>query len=184
MASPQTSVPSEMLFAVPGQVADLHTAEDGAIESHENGEAANEIPFGFFVAKGAVGADGKAKAERINAANDVLLGFSVFTQGLAYPTQVGDTGVKPGVSFGVARDGTYNVMPETDVTPDSEVHIRHTAGVGGAIGGSVRGDAVAGETINASDFCRWRTSGGPTSGQCAELEIALPAGSSLATADV
>lgn len=181
MASPQTSVPSEMSFAVPGQVADLHTAQFGAIESHENGEAADEIPYGHFVARGATGADGKAEALRFSE-DAVLLGLAVFSQALAYPTQIGDTGVKPGVSFGVARTGVYYVMPEDDVTPASGVHIRHTAG-GGALGGSVRGAASAGNTIDASDFCRWRTSGGPTSGQCAELEIMLPAGGSLATED-
>lgn len=183
MASPQTSVPSEMLFGVPGQVADLHTAENGAIESHANGEAANEIPYGHFVAAGAADADGKAKAMRPAAAADVLLGLAVFSQKLAYPTQIGDTGVKPGVSFGVARDGVYYVMPEDDVTVASGVHIRHTA-AGAALGGSVRGAADAGKTVDASDFCRWRTAGGPTSGQCAELEIFLPVGASLATADV
>jgi hypothetical protein len=183
MTSPQTSVPSEMFFGVPGQVADLHTSQDAAIESHENGEGANEIPYGHFVAAGAVGADGKAKAMRVAAAVDVLLGLAVFSQKLAYPTQIGDVGVKPGTSFGIARDGVYYVMPEDDVTPASGVHIRHTA-AGGALGGSVRGAADAGKSIDASDFCRWRTSGGPTSGQCAELEIMLPAGASLATGDV
>lgn len=181
MASPQTSVPSEMLFGVPGQVADLHTAENGAIESHENGEGANEIPYGHFVAAGAVGADGKAKAMRVTE-DSVLLGLAVFSQALAYPTQIGDTGVKSGVSFGVARTGVYYVMPEDDVTPASGVHIRHTA-AGGALGGSIRGTASASNTMDASDFCRFRTSGGPTSGQCAELEIMLPAGGSLVTED-
>src|SRR5690606_3816917 len=109
-------------------------------------------------------------------------GLAVYTPSLAYPTQVGDTGVRPGVSFGVARTGVYNVMPEDDVTPASPVHIRHTTS-GGNIAGSVRGSASASNTIDASDFCRWRTSGGPTSGQRAELEIMLPAGSSLATED-
>ena len=181
MTSPQTSVPSEMIYAVPGQVADLLTASTGAIESHENGEVANEIPYGNFVGRGATGADGTSKAIRF-AEDGVLLGLAVFSQKLAYPTQVGDVGVKPGVVLGVARTGVYYVMPETDVTPTSQVHIRHTAG-GGFVGGSVRGAASAGDTIDASDFCRWRSSGGPTSGQCAELEIMLPAGSSLATED-
>jgi len=181
MASPQTSVPSEMLYAVPGQVADLHTAENGAIESHANGEVANEIAYGLFVGRGATGADGKAEAIRF-AEDGVLLGLAVFSQALAYPTQIGDTGVKPGVSFGVARTGVYYVMPLTDVTPASEVHILHTA-AGGGVAGQTRGTADASDSINASDFCRWRTSGGPTSGQCAELEIMLPAGASLASED-
>lgn len=181
MASPQTSIPSEMLFAVPGQVADLLTAETGAIESHENGESTNEIGYGLFVARGATGADGNAKAIRY-LEDGVLLGLAVFSQALAYPTQVGDTGVKPGVSFGVARTGVYYVMPVDDVTPASQVHILWAAS-GGGVAGQVRGTADASDSIDASKFCRFRTSGGPTSGQCAELEIALPAGASLATED-
>jgi hypothetical protein len=181
MASPQTSVPAQMFYAVPGQAADLHTANYGAIESHANGEDSDELPYGHFVAQGAAGADGNATALRFEE-DATLLGLAVFSQALAYPTQIGDTGVKPGVSFGVARTGVYYVMPETDVTPASQVHIRHTAD-GTKLGGAVRGTAVSSETIDASDFCRWRTSGGPTSGQCAELEIMLPAGSALATED-
>jgi hypothetical protein len=179
MASPQTTVPSEMSAAVAGTPADLHTTQFGAVESHESGEASAEIPFGHFVARGDTGADAEAKRF---VEDGVLLGLAVKDDSLAYPTQVGDTGVKPGVSFGVARTGVWNVMPETDVTPASEVHIRHTT-AGANIAGAVRGTASASNTIDASDFCRWRTSGGPTSGQCAELEIMLPAGGSLATED-
>lgn len=180
MATPQTTVPSEMLYAVPGQVADLHTAEFGAIESHVNGNASAEIPYGVFVGRGATV---NGESEAISFAEDgVLLGLAVFSQSLAYPTQVGDTGVKPDVSFGVARTGVYYVMPVDDVTPASGVHILHTAS-GGGVAGQVRGTADSGDSVDASDFCRFRTSGGPTSGQCAELEIMMPAGSSLVTED-
>lgn len=182
MASPQTSVPSEMSYAVPGQVADLNTALHKPVESHVNGEAVNEIQYGHFVARGAADDDGRAKAMRFSE-DAVLLGLAVFSQALAYPTQVGDVGVKPGVSFGVAREGCYYVMPITDVTPASGVHVLHTADGGGNLPGSVRGTADAGDSVDASDFCRWVTSGGPTSGQCAVLEIMLPAGASLATED-
>lgn len=181
MTSPQTSVPSEMSYAVPGQVADLNTALHKPVESHASGESSLEIPYGHFVARGAADSDGRAKAMRFSE-DAVLLGLAVFSQALAYPTQIGDTGVKAGFSFGVAREGCYYVMPETDVTPTSEVHIRHTT-AGAVLAGSVRGTADASDSIDASDFCRWVTSGGPTSGQCAVLEIMLPAGASLATED-
>lgn len=181
MASPQTAVPSEMSYAVPGQVADLHTAKYGAIESHTNGEDSAELAYGCFVARGSADGDGRAEALRFTE-DSVLLGLAVFSPALAYPEQVGDTGVKPGVSFGVARTGVYYVMPETDVTPASGVHIRHTAN-GTEKFGAVRGTAESSDTVDASDFCRWVSSGGPTSGQCAALEIMLPAGGSLATED-
>lgn len=181
MASPQTSVPSEMLYAVPGQPADQATAEGDGIISAASSEASDEIPYGHFVGQGAAGADGRPTAIRF-AEDGTLFGLAVFSQALAYPTQVGDTGVKPGVSFGVARTGRYNVMPATDVTPASGVHIRHTTN-GANIAGEVRGTASASNTIDASDFCKWLSSGGPTSGQCAVLEINLPGGASLATED-
>lgn len=181
MASPQTSVPSEMLYAVPGQIADGGTALSDEPISAANGEASDEIGYGLFVGLGAAGADGRPTAVRFEE-DGTLFGLAVFSQALAYPTQVGDTGVKPGVSFGVARKGRYYVMPLTDVTPASQVHILHTA-AGGGVAGQTRGTADASDSIDASDFCRWLSSGGPTSGQCAVLEIMLPAGASLATED-
>lgn len=182
MASPQTTVPSEMSFAVPGQVADLNTALNKPVESHASGESSLEIPYGHFVARGSADSDGRAKAMRFSE-DAVLLGLAVFSQALAYPTQIGDTGVKPGVSFGVAREGCYYVMPITDVTPSSGVHILHTTDGSGNLPGCLRGTADAGDSVDASDCCRWVTSGGPTSGQCAVLEIMLPAGGSLVTED-
>jgi hypothetical protein len=179
MASPQTSVPSEMSFAVPGQVADLGTALSSDPISAVNAEVSDEIPFGKFVGQGATGADGRPTAIRFEE-DGTLFGLAVFSQALAYPTLVGDTGIKPGVSFGVARTGRYYVMPITDVTPTSGVHVLHTT-VSSDLPGSIRGTADASDSIDVSDFCKWLSSGGPTSGQCAVLEIALPAGASLAT---
>lgn len=179
MASPQTSVPSEMSYAVPGQIADLGTAESDEPISAVNSEATDEIPYGLFVGRGAADANGFPSAIRFEE-DGVLFGLHVFTSKLAYPQQVGDTGVKPGVTMAVARKGRFYVMPITDVTPASGVHILHTT-VGEDLPGSVRGTADAGDSIDASDFCTWLSSGGPTSGQCAILEIMLPAGSSLAT---
>lgn len=179
MASPQTSVPDEMSFAVPGQIADMGTALSDEPISCVNAEASLEIPFGHFVAQGTTGADGNVTAKRM-AEDAVLLGLAVYSAAFGHSALAGSVGIKAGVTFGVARKGRYYVMPITDVTPASGVHILHTT-VGADLPGSVRGTADAGDSIDASDFCKWLSSGGPTSGQCAVLEIMLPAGSSLAT---
>lgn len=183
MASPQTTVPSEMIAAVAGQPADQASAEGDGIISAANAEASLEIPYGHFVGRGTTGADGRPTAIRF-AEDGELFGLAVFSQALAYPTQVGDTGVKPGVSFGVARTGRFYVAPATDVTPASQVHVRHTTS-GSNLAGEVRGTASASNTIDVSDFCSWLSSGGPTSahGLYAVLEISLPSGVSLATED-
>lgn len=181
MASPQTAVPSEMSFAVPGQIADQGTALSDEPISCVNAEASDEIPFGHFVAQGTTGADGNVTAKRM-VEDGVLLGLAVYSSAFGHSALAGDTGIKAGVTFGVARKGRYYVMPATDVTPASQVHIRHTT-AGDNLAGEVRGTAAAGDTIDASDFCKWLSSGGPTSGQCAVLEIMLPAGGSLATED-
>lgn len=181
MASPQTSVPSEMSYAVPGQIADLGTAESDEPISLTSSEVTLEIPFGHFVARGATGADGLPTAVRMSE-DDPPYALAVFSQKYAYPQQVGDVGLKPGVTFGAARKGRYYVMPADDVTPASGVHIRHTTN-GNNLAGEVSGAASASNTYDASDYCTWLSSGGPTSGQCAVLEIMLPAGGSLVTED-
>jgi hypothetical protein len=179
MASPQTTVPSEMLFAVPGQIADQGTAMSDEPISCVNAEASNEIPFGHFVAQGTTGSDGNVTAKRM-VEDGTLLGLAVYSSALGHSSLTGTTGIKAGVTFAVARKGRYYVMPITDVTPASGVHILHTT-VSSDLPGAIRGTADAGDSIDASDFCKWLSSGGPTSGQCAVLEIMLPAGSSLAT---
>jgi hypothetical protein len=179
MASPQTTVPSEMLFAVPGQIADMGTVQSGEMLSCVNAEASNEIPFGHFVAQGTTGSDGNVTAKRM-VEDGVLLGLAVYSAALGHSALVGSTGIKAGVTFAVAREGRYYVMPITDVTPSSGVHVLHTT-VGSDLPGAIRGTADASDSIDVSDFCKWLSSGGPTSGQCAVLEISLPAGASLAT---
>ena len=77
MASPQTSVPSEMSYAVPGQIADMGTAlSDEPISCANAG--ADEIPFGHFVAQGATGADGNITCKRM-AEDAAVLGLAVYS---------------------------------------------------------------------------------------------------------
>jgi hypothetical protein len=179
MASPQTTVPTEMGFGLPGQIADMGTALSDEPISCANAEASDEIPFGHFVAQGTTGADGNVTAKRM-AEDATVLGLAVYSAEFGHTALAGTTGIKAGVTFPVARKGRYFVMPITDVTPTSGVHVLHST-VGSDLPGAIRGTADAGDSIDLSDCCKWLSSGGPTSGQCAVLEIALPAGGSLIT---
>lgn len=179
MASPQTAVPSEMLFAVPGQIADQGTAMSDEPISCVNAEASDEIPFGHFVCQGTTGADGNVTAKRA-VEDGTILGLAVYTSALGHSALTGTVGIKAGVTFPVARKGRYYVMPVTDVTPASGVHVLWTT-VSSDLPGAIRGTADGSDSFDLSDCCKWLSSGGPTSGQCAVLEIMLPAGGSLIT---
>lgn len=181
MASPQTTVPTEMAYGLPGQIADMGTAMSDEPISCVNSEASAEIPFGHFVAQGTTGADGNVTAKRM-VEDGTVLGLAVYSAAFGHSALQGDTGIKAGVTFGVARKGRYFVMPITDVTPASGVHVLHST-VSSDLPGAIRGTADAGDSVDLSDCCKWLSSGGPTSGQCAVLEISLPSGGSLITED-
>lgn len=181
MASPQTSVPTEMSYGLPGQIADMGTALSDEPISCTNAEASAEIPFGHFVAQGTTGADGNITCKRM-VEDGTLLGLAVYSAAYGHSSLAGTTGIKAGVQVAVARKGRYYVMPIDDVTPSSGVHVLHTT-VASDLPGAVRGTADASDSVDLSDCCKWLSSGGPTSGQCAVLEIALPAGGSLITED-
>lgn len=162
----QDTVLDRMPIGIPGQLADLHTAEFGDVISSTNEEASAEIPFGLMVKEGTGGSWDLAKLPTAAAG---LLGIVVFAQNFSKPTQLGDSGLKPGVTFGVLRKGRiYVELTGADaVTPASEVHVR-VAGVGqkGSFSG---GTGVAAETVDITGFARWAGSG--TTGDIVALEI-------------
>lgn len=169
----QDTVLSRMPIGIPGQLADLHTAEFGDVVSAVNDEAAAELPFGILV-KHQAGAMDKAA---LPTAIANLLGVTVFAHNFAKPVQLGDTGVKPDVSLGVLRKGRIYVTAVDAVTPADEVHVR-IGGVGQK--GSFQKAAVVGETIDITAFAKWCGSAG--AGGVVELEIDMT-NAALATAD-
>lgn len=172
----QTEVLTRMPIGIPGELADLHTAEFGDVVSAVNAEAAAEIPFGVMVKQGTDDDDVKLLA----AQADAIKGIVVFGQNFSKPVQLGSTGLKPGISFGILRKGRIFVLTEDAVTPLSEVHVRAIA-VGAELKGAFRGTADGADTIDITGLAKWVTSAGV--GEIAILEIDMTQ-SSLATADV
>lgn len=172
----QTEVSARMPIGIPGQLADLHTAEFGDVVSAVNEEAAAEIPFGVMVKQGTDDDDVKLLA----ATNDPIKGVVVFGHNFDNPVQRGSTGLKPGVHFGILRKGRIFVTTEDAVTPLSEVHVRAVA-AGAEVKGAFRGTADGADTIDITGLAKWVTSAG--AGEIAILEIDMTQ-SSLATPDV
>lgn len=171
----QTSVSDRMPVGIPGQLADLHTAEFGDVVSATNEEASAEVPFGVMLKDGTD--DDLVKL--LNATNNKLAGVSVFAHNFAKPVQLGDTGLKSGVTFGVLRKGRIYVLVEDAVTPASEVHVRAVA-AGLEVKGAFRGTADGTDTIDCTGFAKYTASAG--AGEVAVVEIDMSQ-ASLAVAD-
>lgn len=172
---PQTEIEETMPLGVAGQLADLYTSEHGDVVSATNEEASAELAFGLFVKKGT--ADNTVK--KLNAADNALEGVVVHSHGYHKPVEIGDTGLKPGVTMGILRKGRIIVLPETAVTPASEVHVRAVA-AGEEIAGAVRATADGADTIDITGFASFR--GSADAGEPVVLEIDMP-NSALAAVD-
>ena len=107
----------------PGVIGDL---APHYIRSYTNQEASAEIPFGVLVVQATDPDDGC----KLPVAAAMPLGVVVHSHAYSYPGQLGDTGLKPGVTMGVMRQGVIWVTVEDAVTPDDAVRVRLTAGVG------------------------------------------------------
>lgn len=171
----QTAVNDRMPAGIPGQLADLWTAEFGDVVSTTSQEASAETPFGVMVKRGTVDETSKL----LSANTDKLHGIVVHAQNFAKPVQLGDTGLKPGITFGILRKGRIWVTPEDAVTPASEVHVRAVV-AGVEVKGAFRGTDDGTDTIDITGFAKWITSAG--AGEVAILEVDMNQ-ASLAVAD-
>lgn len=172
----QTEVNTQYPVGIAGQLADLHTAEFGDVVTVTSEEASAETRFGIMVKGGT--ADGSSKL--LAATSDVPIGIVVFAHNFAKPVQLGDDGLKPGITFGVLRRGRIWVVPEDAVTPASDVRIRCVV-AGNEVKGAFRAAQDLTDCIDISGFAKWITSA--DAGEPAILEIDMT-NSGLAVADV
>lgn len=171
----QTAVETRYPIGIAGQLADLHTAEFGDVVHAVSEEASAEIPFGVMVKQGTAD-DGVLL---LSANDDNIKGIVVHGHHFSKPVELGDTGLKPGISFGILRKGRIFVVAKTNVTPASEVHVRAVV-AGAEVKGEFRGTSDGTDTIDITGFAKWVTSA--SSGEVAILEIDMSQ-SALATAD-
>jgi hypothetical protein len=165
---------------VPGDIADLWTAKNGARDSATSEEASATIPFGVMVIRGT--GDGGAKRLHTSAATceQLLLGISVRSHDFAIGSELDDDGaLKPGATFAVGRKGRYRVLVEDAVSPGDSVRVRAVA-AGDEVPGAFMTGADGTDAIDISAFAQWRTSA--DAGEVAVVEIDMT-NSALAVAD-
>lgn len=163
----QTAISNPAPIGVVGQLADDWTVNAGAVDSVTNQEASAEIAFGLAFKRGT--ADDTAKV--LTAITEAVDGISVFEQDFSKPDQLGDTGVKPNVTFRCIRFGRIIVVAEDNVDPTKGVFVRALANGGNTIIGGFRGTADGVTTIDISAFGKWRSTA--TAGNPVVLEINL-----------
>lgn len=169
MAAIQTSV-ADMAEGLPGTFADLAPAY---VVSRYN-EDATEMPFGVLCK---LGTDPNKQAKLLAAQADVPHGISVHSHAYSKPVELGDTGLKQGVTVGLMRVGVIRVeVSEAIVVDTSAVRYRATtaAGTGRKLGpGSFCKTAAAGVTCLVTAGLKW-VRGCPADG-VAWIEVGMTA---------
>ncbi len=172
----QSSV-TEMSEAVAGLLADNSLTKDCLPGTSE--ESSAEIPFGVMVCQGTED-DGVLLLHTSAAAMATKLkGVSVFGQGYAKNTELGDTGFKPKCTFDVLNKGRVYVLVEEAVAPGDAVRVRAVA-AGLEVKGAFRTTADSTDCVDISAFAKWIR--GAAEDGLAVVEIDMTS-SALAVAD-
>jgi hypothetical protein len=171
----QTSVTTAPKVGTPGEPADLYTAHNGMVTSGTSEEASAEIAFGLMVKAGT----GDYGVLKLTAVTNKLAGITVRAHDFG-DLELGDTGVKPGATFGIARKGRWFVRIEENVTPASDVRVRAVV-TGNEVAGIFRATADSTDCIDLTALAKWVRTALAADG-VAELEIDLT-NADLAVAD-
>ena len=147
----QTSVSTAPKFGRPGEPADEHTALHGRVVSGTSEEAAAEIPVGIMLQATTDASDYGVKL--ITGITNRLAGISTRAHDMS-DSELGETGYKPGATFGVARTESWFVVLEEDVTPASPVRVRCVA-VGNEVAGAFRATADSTDCLDLSACAKW-----------------------------
>lgn len=176
----QATVEAAPDFGVPGDIADLWTAKNGARDSATSEEASASIPFGVMVIRGTGDHGAKLLHTSAAAVEQLLLGISVRSHDFAIGSELDTDGkLKPGATFAVGRTGRYKVLVEDAVSPGDPVRVRAVV-AGAEVKGAFRTAADGTDCVDISAFAQWRTSAGI--GEVAVVEIDMT-NSALAVAD-
>lgn len=161
----QLTYTEEQGLAIIGAKYDL---TPDSVSSYENEEVV-AIDFGVGVLQGTADRQALLPAGNI----DNLVGLVVHSHDFENRTLAADEGVAVDEMMNVANKGRFWVEPEVDVAPGDPVFLRHTVN-GQLTPGHWRNDADTANALEVTSGARWFTSGGPTSGNLAVLELNLP----------
>jgi hypothetical protein len=177
MAIPQSSVLSRNAGAFEGMVD--HSDPTLNIRSYWNSETTDEIAFGKMVIRGTAEDFAALKLHTSGATVvGLLAGVVCHSHGYSRDSELGSTGLKPGVMMGLLQRGRIWVKVEDAVDPGDTVRVRWNTDSDGP--GSFRTAADSTDTIAlATTMARWLTSAG--AGELALVEIDMLG--AIATAD-
>ena len=120
MSAPQISVATSPGLAYAGQLAD--GGLDQYARSYSNNEESAEIAFGLFVTIDASAEDTGALLP--TADTELPAGVVLLSQAYDKDSELGDTGLKPGVTMDVLSRGRVYVQAEEAVEPGDDVRVR------------------------------------------------------------
>lgn len=160
----QTSVTVNPQVGRPGEPATEQAAKNGSVVSATSEEASAEIAIGIMVKAGT----GDYGVLKLTAVTNKLAGIT--TRSHEYgDLEIGDTGYKPGATFGLARTETWFVRIEENVTPASDVRVRAVA-AGNEVAGAFRATADSTDCIDLTALAKWKRTSLAADG-VGELEI-------------
>jgi hypothetical protein len=134
MASKQTTYSQSFGRGFPGQR--LEQSGD-VVETVISEESSAEIPFGLAVCWGT----GDREVLLPATENDVVAGLVIHSHDYAKDSELGDSGLKPGVMFTILRRGKMIVTAEEATTAHvSRLWVRAVAGGGEVLGALEVGD--------------------------------------------
>lgn len=176
MAATQTSVAARAI-AFAGMLAENYPAQ---CDSRVNEEASAEIPFGTMVIRG-TDEDEQALQCHTSAATveQLFAGIVVWSDNYAKDTELGSTGLKPGVMLNLLQKGRIYVLPEDTVDPGDPVRVRAVV-AGAEVKGAFRTAADSTDCVDISAFARWVRGGSSTVPAVLEIDMT---GQSQAVAD-
>jgi hypothetical protein len=172
----QTAVAAAPKIGLPGEPGDMQSAKNGRVDSRTSEEASAEIRTGIMVQAGT----GDFGAKILTATTNKLVGITTRSHDFG-DLELGDTGYKPGATFGTARSERWFVRIEENVTPASDVRVRCVA-AGAEIAGAFRATADSTDCIDITPCAKWVRTSLAADG-IGEVEIDM-SGIELAVADI
>jgi hypothetical protein len=128
-----------------GMLAD---SGDNRVESYVQGEASEEIAFGWGVVQGTEGTPPAAdKAIKPVDANSKVVGIVLHSHNYHPDVELGTTGVKPKAMLSVLKKGVVYLYVEDTVVKDANLYLRYTANGAGKLVGQWRSDADSSKAL-------------------------------------
>jgi hypothetical protein len=158
MSAQQTEV-TDALAAFPGLLGGYGKRD---MHSYLNEEADGEVPFGFVVCQGSDPNTAILPTSQADVSHDGMLGIVAHSHAYAKDNELGDMGLKEGVTLNVLRSGSIWVYVNEAVTMGADVRVMasDTLSPEGELDGPGSfwsTTANGGDTVLITNGARWMT---------------------------